>query len=133
MHNHSNVSMDNLKTIFSGYTIRCTTPSMTEVCISCAINDDLRKFQGVVFKIFRGLLETENPGNEDKVFIYCTTLSIIIDIMLKEKYLQLTRLKVKQINEIQKDLVENVKIRMLNEDYLNHKFVDWFKHVKDRL
>ena len=90
MHNHSNVSIDTLKTIFSGYTIRYTTPPMTEVYISCAINDDLREFQGVVFKIFRRLLETENPGNEDKVFIYCTTLSIIIDIMLKEKYLRLT-------------------------------------------
>ena len=52
--------------------------------------------------------------------MHCTTLSVIIDIMLNEKeFCLLTRSKVKQIEKVTEELVASVKHRILNEDYLN--------------
>ena len=134
IHNHSNVSLETLRTMFSGYPIVCTTPTMTEVCIECNKKDELRDFRDVVFDIFRMLLESGDERNNDKVFICITTLSIIADILLKQREdCILTRSKVKQINNFKEEIITSLKPRILNEAYLNHTFVYYFNEVRNKI
>ena len=130
LHNRSNVSLDTLRIIFSGYTIRCTTPPMTEVMINCAMNEELRDYKRVIYYTFRSLLESGDTRNDDKVFIYCTALSVLIEIILKANEMYTTRSKINKIKRITNRIIESVKPRILNEEYLNYKFCDWYEHVK---
>ena len=89
IHNHSTVSLETLRTMFTGCTILSTTPIMTKVCIECSINDELREYKNLVFDLFCLLLASRDKRNNDKVYIYIyTTLSYYIaNILLSEREL----------------------------------------------
>ena len=93
--------------------------------INCEKNEELRKFKQVVYYMLCLLLEAGDTRNNDKAFIYCKTLSVLIKIILKanEMYL-ITQSKLNKIEKVTKEVIESVKAYILNEEYLNYKFED---------